>query len=71
MTSDSVLLADLSSPHDRWIAAQGGSGGQGNTTFATPTEQKPITCTEGTEGEEKLLELELKIIADVGLVSKS
>ena len=69
MTGDSLLLADLSSPHDRWVAAWGGSGGVGNVAFATPSQQKPITCTQGTEGEEKLLELELKIIADVGLVS--
>ena len=69
MTTDSFSLADLSSPHDSWVAAQGGIGGLGNTTFTTPTEQKPTICTKGTDGEEKLLELELKIIADVGLVS--
>ena len=69
MTADTLLLADLSSPRGNWVAALGGSGGLGNTAFTTPTEQKPVTCTEGTEGEEKLLELELKIIADVGLVS--
>ena len=69
MTANALLMADLSSPQDSWVAAQGGSGGLGNTAFATPTEQKPVTCTEGIEGEEKVLELELKIIADVGLVS--
>ena len=69
VTVDTASLADLSSNQDSWIAARGGRGGLGNTAFATPTERKPMTCTEGMEGEEKLLELELKIIADVGLVS--
>lgn len=52
-----------------FVAAQGGLGGMGNAYFKTPEDRAPNIATEGTPGEEKVVELELKTIADIGLVS--
>ena len=62
------LLADLSEPWQRFLAAKGGRGGRGNSVFATPTNRAPRRHEEGAEGEERHLQLELKLLADVGLV---
>ena len=62
------IIADLNSKESEFIAAKGGNGGWGNCHFATATRQAPKFAKLGLAGEEKELELELKLLADVGLV---
>jgi len=62
------VLHDLVADKQRVVVCQGGRGGQGNTYFKTPTNRAPNICTPGREGQKNELELELKLIADVGLV---
>jgi len=62
------LLQDLAADGARWLAAKGGRGGFGNSHFATSTNRAPRYHQSGSEGEELELQLELKLLADVGLV---
>ena len=62
------MIADLSIHEQSAVVAKGGTGGRGNARFATSTNQTPRYCEEGKPGEEMTLQLELKLLADVGLV---
>lgn len=62
------VIADLTQPGERVLVARGGKGGRGNARFASRINPAPRTFEEGEEGEEEELHLELKLIADVGMV---
>jgi len=62
------IIADLSHDDDVFMVARGGKGGKGNQHFANSIRQAPRFAEQGEEGEERELELELKLLADVGLV---
>jgi len=62
------LIADVKTPGEKILIAQGGFHGLGNTRFKSSTNRAPRQCTPGTPGEEFDLRLELKVIADVGLL---
>lgn len=63
-----ILLADLDVPGKQVVICKGGCGGRGNWHFRSPTNQAPRYAEPGGEGQERNLRLELKLIADVGLV---
>ena len=67
-SAEKDVSADLINEADEFLGATGGSGGRGNATFATSTHQSPREFEKGKPGEEHLYELELKLLADVGLV---
>jgi len=62
------IFADIVDDKQEYLAAKGGKGGWGNARYATPTNRTPREWEVGYPGEEKFLELELKLIADIGLV---
>ena len=63
-----VFIADLAATGDELVAARGGRGGRGNARYATPTRRAPNYAQKGEPGEDKRLRLELRLLADVGLV---
>jgi GTP-binding protein len=65
---DGVMLADLPAPGHEVVAARGGRGGRGNVRFASATRRAPAFADKGEPGEERWLRLELRLLADVGLV---
>lgn len=69
-TRQEFVVKDLAHPGDHVVAARGGKGGKGNAHFKSSTNQAPREYTLGEEGEHRLLTLELKVIADVGLIGK-
>jgi len=62
------VLFDFTEKGQNWKICAGGRGGKGNTRFKSPTNQAPNICTEGTKGESVEVDLELKLIADIGFV---
>lgn len=64
------VLKDLAEEGDQLIVAQGGRGGKGNTRFKSSVNRAPRQSTPGGDGESRMVRLELKVIADVGLVGK-
>jgi GTP-binding protein len=65
-----LVIKDLTDAGERFIAARGGKGGRGNLHFKSSTNRAPRQATSGEEGERRHIVLELKMIADVGLIGK-
>jgi len=64
------LLKDLATPGEEVVICRGGKGGKGNARFKTSTNRAPREASQGESGEKRSIKLELKVIADVGLVGK-
>lgn len=66
--SDNKAIADLKAPQDSYIVCRGGNGGKGNNYFKNAVRQAPTFATQGKIGEEREIKLELKLLADVGII---
>jgi GTP-binding protein len=64
------VIADVLADGEEFVVARGGRGGKGNSFFVTPTHQAPREWQPGEDGQDRMLELELKLIADVGLLGQ-
>lgn len=69
-TKEQFVLKDLCDDGEQFTAARGGKGGRGNASFKSATDRAPRMSTPGEKGESRRLTLELKVIADVGLIGK-
>ncbi len=67
-TANGELIGDLTKPQQRIVIAEGGKGGKGNARFVSSTHQQPLEFEHGKLGEEKRIRLELKLLADAGLI---
>ena len=67
-TGATACVADMSESGERVLVASGGRGGRGNARFASPTNRFPLLAEEGEEGGTEVLRLELKLLADVGII---
>lgn len=67
---DEYVIRDLTGDGENFVAARGGKGGRGNASYKSATNQAPRDFTSGGHGEQRILALELKVIADVGLIGK-
>jgi len=67
-TETGIVLKDLDKPHDQVVVARGGRGGKGNRHFATATNRTPREATVGRDGQHRRIFLELKLVADVGII---
>ena len=67
-TDNNVIVGDIIKPFQEVVVCKGGKGGRGNAFFASPRHPAPDFCEKGEPGEEKNIELNLKVLADVGLV---
>ena len=65
---EGCIIADLANKDSTFVVAAGGDGGMGNVCFTTPEHKSPREATDGALGEERVLEVELKSIADIGMV---
>lgn len=65
-----VRVADLTAPGEEYVAAVGGRGGKGNADFVSSTQQAPYIAEQGAPGEERTYRLELKLMADVGIIGQ-
>jgi GTP-binding protein len=63
-----IVVCDLSDVGQKYLVAKGGTGGRGNHRFKSPVNQTPLQYTEGIKGEEKRIKLEIRLVADVGLI---
>jgi GTPase len=66
--AEGAVLCDLTGPGDRWLAAEGGRGGMGNAKFLSNKRRAPAFAEQGEKGQERWLNMELKLMADVALV---